>query len=184
MCVSVYRRVYYSPLTINLAKKSNQPYLIVYLGMPGRRSAKGPPRSVIVPPPKRKTISMPREQLRDLARTKALRVNTRRIDRGTSSLSSKWKQKLLECVDPEQFKCGICFELMLMPFSLCCGHIFCYGCLDDLSQHDRVNNHCPCCRAAIDDDYPKSCDLMDQLLKELAVRRLSQEQQDDYQGRN
>ena len=144
--------------------------------MPGRRSAKGPPKSVIVQPPKRKTIRMPREQLRDIARVKTLSIPSRHINRGVSALNPDQKQMFLECVNQEQFKCGICFELMLMPFTLSCGHIFCYSCLDNMSQHERVNNNCPCCRRAIDDDYPKSSVLMDWILKELAVKKLSREE--------
>ena len=94
--------------------------------MPGRRSAKGPPKSVIVQPAKRKPICMPRHQLRTIARAKALSVNTRRIGLGSPSMAPGWRPKLLNRIDPEQFKCSICFELLLMPYSLGCGHIFCY----------------------------------------------------------
>lgn len=42
--------------------------------------------------------------------------------------------------------CNICVELMFEPFTLDCGHSFCYSCLDEWLQQHRS---CPECRLAV-----------------------------------
>jgi len=60
--------------------------------------------------------------------------------------------------------CSICMELLLRPFSLPCGHTFCFACLDDLSRYDVSCNSCPCCRNSIGESYPMRNKQVDALL--------------------
>ena len=74
-------------------------------------------------------------------------------------------------------------ELFLMPFILPCGHIFCYSCLDDLSQHPNINSFCPVCRMPIGDQFPTRCRIAENLSKQF-FNFMSEEEQAEYSRRN
>ncbi|KAL2809936.1 hypothetical protein BJX63DRAFT_403442 [Aspergillus granulosus] len=47
-------------------------------------------------------------------------------------------------------QCGICIRPLYEPFTLACGHTFCYGCLSSWFAEGRSNNKtCPDCRAPV-----------------------------------
>ncbi|KAL4873211.1 hypothetical protein BDV12DRAFT_98739 [Aspergillus spectabilis] len=46
-------------------------------------------------------------------------------------------------------QCGICIRPLYEPFTLACGHTFCYGCLTSWFAEGRANKTCPDCRAAV-----------------------------------
>ncbi|KAL2852868.1 hypothetical protein BJY01DRAFT_88181 [Aspergillus pseudoustus] len=47
-------------------------------------------------------------------------------------------------------QCGICIRPLYEPFTLACGHTFCYGCLTSWFAEGRSNNKtCPDCRAPV-----------------------------------
>ncbi|KAL4878515.1 hypothetical protein BJY04DRAFT_110144 [Aspergillus karnatakaensis] len=46
-------------------------------------------------------------------------------------------------------QCGICIRPLYEPFTLACGHTFCYGCLSSWFAEGRSNKTCPDCRAAV-----------------------------------
>ncbi|KAI5282228.1 hypothetical protein KEM52_003740, partial [Ascosphaera acerosa] len=43
--------------------------------------------------------------------------------------------------------CGVCARPMYEPFTLCCGHTFCYTCLTEWFTKNRRRKTCPECRA-------------------------------------
>ena len=45
----------------------------------------------------------------------------------------------------KQFQCGVCYELMVLPTSLNCGHSFCRHCLAWWYDSSR-QMECPACR--------------------------------------
>ncbi|KAL4927145.1 uncharacterized protein BDV17DRAFT_267609 [Aspergillus undulatus] len=46
-------------------------------------------------------------------------------------------------------QCGICIRPLYEPFTLACGHTFCYGCLTSWFAEGRNNKTCPDCRAPV-----------------------------------
>ncbi|PTU24943.1 hypothetical protein P175DRAFT_0498048 [Aspergillus ochraceoroseus IBT 24754] len=46
-------------------------------------------------------------------------------------------------------QCGICIRPLYEPFTLACGHTFCYGCLTSWFAEGRPNKTCPDCRAPV-----------------------------------
>ncbi|KAL2867947.1 uncharacterized protein BJX67DRAFT_380504 [Aspergillus lucknowensis] len=46
-------------------------------------------------------------------------------------------------------QCGICIRPLYEPFTLACGHTFCYGCLTSWFAEGRSNKTCPDCRAPV-----------------------------------
>ncbi|KAI9851119.1 MAG: hypothetical protein M1838_004454 [Thelocarpon superellum] len=46
--------------------------------------------------------------------------------------------------------CSICVKLLYEPYTLHCGHTFCYTCLCQWFQANKANKTCPGCRTAID----------------------------------
>ncbi|KAL4944913.1 hypothetical protein BDV06DRAFT_186106 [Aspergillus oleicola] len=46
-------------------------------------------------------------------------------------------------------QCGICIRPLYEPFTLACGHTFCYGCLTSWFTEGRNNKTCPDCRALV-----------------------------------
>ncbi|KAL4964730.1 uncharacterized protein BDV14DRAFT_174120 [Aspergillus stella-maris] len=46
-------------------------------------------------------------------------------------------------------QCGICIRPLYEPFTLACGHTFCYGCLTSWFTEGRNNKTCPDCRAPV-----------------------------------
>ncbi|KAL2833434.1 hypothetical protein BDW59DRAFT_156929 [Aspergillus cavernicola] len=46
-------------------------------------------------------------------------------------------------------QCGICIRPLYEPFTLACGHTFCYGCLGSWFAEGRSNKTCPDCRAPV-----------------------------------
>ncbi|KAL3450673.1 hypothetical protein BJX65DRAFT_269841 [Aspergillus insuetus] len=47
-------------------------------------------------------------------------------------------------------QCGICIRPLYEPFTLACGHTFCYGCLSSWFAEGRTNNKtCPDCRTPV-----------------------------------
>ena len=54
------------------------------------------------------------------------------------------------------FSCAICYEVLVDPVSLPCGHSYDLGCLDTLTQsNDQRKLRCPLCRAKIVKPLPK-----------------------------
>ena len=74
-------------------------------------------------------------------------------------------------------------QLYLMPFSLSCGHTFCFHCLDNLSQHAKVCDICPCCRKPIGDQYPTRSKTIENLLPYIKDQ-LSPIDKQNYELRN
>ena len=79
------------------------------------------------------------------------------------------KEKLTLLLKPSEFKCNICFELLLKPCSLACGHLFCHQCLDDLSQYEKTNKTCPYCRDTIENGFPIHCRGLEEMLEKLIL---------------
>lgn len=50
----------------------------------------------------------------------------------------------------DQLQCPICLEVFKEPLMLQCGHSYCKGCLDSLSQHLDSELRCPVCRQSVD----------------------------------
>lgn len=46
-------------------------------------------------------------------------------------------------------QCGICVRPLYEPYTLACGHTFCYGCLTSWFSSGRSNKTCPDCRAQV-----------------------------------
>ncbi|KAL4906510.1 hypothetical protein BDW74DRAFT_133763 [Aspergillus multicolor] len=46
-------------------------------------------------------------------------------------------------------QCGICIRPLYEPFTLACGHTFCYGCLTSWFAEGKNNKTCPDCRAPV-----------------------------------
>ncbi|OXV10453.1 hypothetical protein Egran_01788 [Elaphomyces granulatus] len=46
-------------------------------------------------------------------------------------------------------QCGICVKPLYEPYTLACGHTFCYGCLTSWFGSSRLNKTCPDCRALV-----------------------------------
>ncbi|KAL3481653.1 hypothetical protein BJX99DRAFT_218742 [Aspergillus californicus] len=46
-------------------------------------------------------------------------------------------------------QCGICIRPLYEPFTLACGHTFCYGCLTSWFAEGSSNKTCPDCRAPV-----------------------------------
>lgn len=58
----------------------------------------------------------------------------------------------------DQISCSICYEILVGPVLLSCGHIFCLNCLDRASF---LNGQCPLCRHSLDgESYKPSKQLM------------------------
>lgn len=95
-----------------------------------------------------KTVQITKKELRT-------RLLARRRKHSPHTKTMEGKGKLfVRSVEPENLTCNICMEILMMPFSLKCGHTFCFYCLDSLSQHSSVCDFCPCCRNPIGDNYP------------------------------
>ncbi|PGH03507.1 hypothetical protein AJ79_07342 [Helicocarpus griseus UAMH5409] len=45
--------------------------------------------------------------------------------------------------------CGVCVKLLYEPFTLACGHTFCYSCLTQWFANHRRKKTCPDCRASV-----------------------------------
>lgn len=58
-------------------------------------------------------------------------------------LQSRW---LKACLDPQEFTCSICLELMIHPINLECGHSFCLRCMENLNKTE-MRYRCALCRA-------------------------------------
>ena len=55
----------------------------------------------------------------------------------------------MEQVDPEEFcQCSICYEIMVEPLKLECGHYFCSLCLH--KQRLKIDFNCAMCREPYD----------------------------------
>lgn len=48
-----------------------------------------------------------------------------------------------------QLQCGICIRLLYEPFTLACGHTFCYSCLSSWFAGGKSKRTCPDCRAPV-----------------------------------
>ena len=72
--------------------------------------------------------------------------------------------------------------LLMMPFSLRCGHTFCFYCLVSLSKHPSVCDICPCCRCYIGQEYPSRNRILESILPHL-ISKLSEEELNNYLGR-
>ncbi|KAJ5408709.1 hypothetical protein N7509_002592 [Penicillium cosmopolitanum] len=48
-----------------------------------------------------------------------------------------------------QLQCGICIRPLYEPFTLACGHTFCYSCLDSWFAGGKSKRTCPDCRAPV-----------------------------------
>ena len=46
--------------------------------------------------------------------------------------------------------CPICFEMLIEPVKLECGHIYCFNCIDNLYRTDLIGRKCP--QEGIEDD--------------------------------
>ncbi|KAL6236090.1 hypothetical protein BDW75DRAFT_207697 [Aspergillus navahoensis] len=46
-------------------------------------------------------------------------------------------------------QCGICIRPLYEPFTIACGHTFCYGCLTSWFAEGKNNKTCPDCRAPV-----------------------------------
>ncbi|KAF8416700.1 hypothetical protein EV426DRAFT_709585 [Tirmania nivea] len=69
--------------------------------------------------------------------------------------------KLKKCVT-----CVICQDLLFEPYSLQCGHVFCYTCLLDWFHHKKT---CPECRAVVD-RQPASAYLVRDMIDTFVIR--------------
>lgn len=58
-------------------------------------------------------------------------------------MSYRW---LKACLDPQEFTCSICLELMIHPINLECGHSFCLRCMENLNKTE-MRYRCALCRA-------------------------------------
>ena len=47
--------------------------------------------------------------------------------------------------------CQICARPMYEPYTIVCGHTFCYSCLDTWFWNHKTNKTCPECRARVGD---------------------------------
>ena len=45
--------------------------------------------------------------------------------------------------------CRVCINPLYEPYTLSCGHTFCYGCLCQWFARDRMKKTCPDCRTAV-----------------------------------
>ena len=92
------------------------------------------------------------------------------------------EELFLRSIKIEDLACSICMELLMMPFSLRCGHTFCFYCLDSLSKHPSVCDICPCCRCYIGQEYPSRNRILESILPHL-ISKLSEEELNNYLGR-
>ena len=60
-------------------------------------------------------------------------------------------KKIIRLLSTDALDCAICAELLLKPYCLPCGHLFCGSCLDDVSLSPALYNFCPVCRNQIGD---------------------------------
>lgn len=126
--------------------------------------------------PPKKTLKIKKEELR-----------TRLLSRQRRDLPHQVRVELppslfVDSIEPEYLTCNICMELLMMPFSLKCGHTFCFSCLDSLSQHPSVCNSCPCCRGQIGDDYPSRNRTLEKLIPFL-LTKLPEQEKTNYWAR-
>jgi len=83
------------------------------------------------------------------------------------------------------YDCFVCFELMVEPSKLPCGHFLCLGCLNNVLLLKR---NCPFCRSSVPDSFnpvidstkteeikSKHKELFAKRMEELKVLRLAQE---------
>ena len=45
--------------------------------------------------------------------------------------------------------CRVCIRPMYEPYTISCGHTFCYSCLAQWFQNHKSNKTCPDCRASV-----------------------------------
>lgn len=75
-------------------------------------------------------------------------------------------------------------EILLRPFTLPCGHVFCFACLDDLSRFDTYCNNCPCCRGFIGEQYPMRNAQVEGLIEHYVRTKMSEEEKREYDDRD
>ena len=76
----------------------------------------------------------------------------------------------------EDLKCGICFEALLNPFSLVCGHTTCGDCLANWFATLPVVKSCPTCRCAVTSSSPVPCKALTDIIERIVEPRLSPEE--------
>jgi hypothetical protein len=73
----------------------------------------------------------------------------------------------------EDFMCGICFDYILNPFSLVCGHTTCGDCLANWFATLPAVKSCPTCRCAVTGSSPVPCKALDDIINTVVVPRLT-----------
>jgi hypothetical protein len=80
-------------------------------------------------------------------------------------LSSKRKRFPIDRFDREDFECSLCLRLLWEPVTTTCGHMFCRGCLDRVTDH---STSCPLCKNNLSEPLSQraTTDVFERLIKD------------------
>jgi hypothetical protein len=79
-------------------------------------------------------------------------------------------------ITEDEFKCGVCWDLLWRPSALPCGHWFCFWCINQ-AMDPFTGVKCPLCREA-DKAMPATCDWLHRFLQRLFPERFVERSQD------
>ena len=80
----------------------------------------------------------------------------------------------------DQISCSICYEILVGPVLLSCGHFFCLHCLDKASFR---NGQCPLCRHSLDCEDYKPCKQLMTLIDKFIAYGLNEADHKNYMKR-
>merc|ERR1712142_175194 len=81
-----------------------------------------------------------------------------------------------------QFKCSICYEVMVEPSSIDCGHTFCAKCITSWMKKKKKKAACPLCRKRI--KQKTQCKLLNEYIDKIYNQFASEKEKNQRQLRS